>query len=96
MTVVERFMEYVTYETTSDESSDTCPSTACQKILGERLAEDLRLVGLTDAAMDEHGYVYGHLPASPGCENAPKIGLIAHMDTSPDVSGRNVKPRIVI
>ena len=95
MTVVERFMEYVTYETTSDESSDTCPSTACQKILGERLAEDLRLVGLTDAAMDEYGYVYGHLPASPGCENAPKIGLIAHMDTSPDVSGRNVKPRII-
>lgn len=95
MTVIERFMDYVTYETTSDEQSSTCPSTACQKILGQRLAEDLRAVGLSDAAMDENGYVYGHLPATPGCENAPKIGLIAHMDTSPDVSGRNVKPRII-
>lgn len=95
MTVIERFMDYVTYETTSDEQSSTCPSTACQKILGQRLAEDLRAVGLSDAAMDENGYVYGHLPATPGCENAPKIGLIAHMDTSPDVSGKNVKPRII-
>lgn len=95
MTVIERFMDYVTYETTSDEQSSTCPSTACQKILGQRLAEDLRAVGLRDAAMDENGYVYGHLPATPGCENAPKIGLIAHMDTSPDVSGKNVKPRII-
>ncbi len=95
MTVIERFMDYVTYETTSDEQSGTCPSTACQKILGQRLAEDLRTVGLSDAAMDENGYVYGHLPATPGCENAPKIGLIAHMDTSPDVSGKNVKPRII-
>ena len=95
MTVIERFMDYVTYETTSDEQSSTCPSTACQKILGQRLAEDLRAVGLSDAAMDDNGYVYGHLPATPGCENAPKIGLIAHMDTSPDVSGKNVKPRII-
>ncbi len=95
MTVIERFMDYVTYETTSDEQSSTCPSTACQKILGQRLAEDLRAVGLRDAAMDENGYVYGHLPATPGCEKAPKIGLIAHMDTSPDVSGKNVKPRII-
>lgn len=95
MTVIERFMDYVTYETTSDEQSSTCPSTACQKILGQRLAEDLLAVGLSDAAMDENGYVYGHLPATPGCENAPKIGLIAHMDTSPDVSGKNVKPRII-
>ncbi len=95
MTVIERFMDYVTYETTSDEQSSTCPSTACQKILGQRLAEDLRAVGLSDAAMDENGYVYGHVPATPGCENAPKIGLIAHMDTSPDVSGKNVKPRII-
>lgn len=95
MTVIERFMDYVTYETTSDEQSSTCPSTACQKILAQRLAEDLRAVGLSDAVMDENGYVYGHLPATPGCENAPKIGLIAHMDTSPDVSGKNVKPRII-
>ena len=95
MTVIERFMDYVTYETTSDEQSSTCPSTACQKLLGQRLAEDLRAVGLTDAAMDENGYVYGHLPATPGCETAPGIGLIAHMDTSPDVSGKDVKPRII-
>ena len=95
MTVIERFMDYVTYETTSDEQSSTCPSTACQKLLGQRLAEDLRAVGLTDAAMDENGYVYGHLPATPGCEEAPRIGLIAHMDTSPDVSGKDVKPRII-
>lgn len=95
MTVIERFMDYVTYETTSDEQSGTCPSTECQKILGRRLAEDLRTAGLSDAAMDENGYVYGHLPATPGCENVPRIGLIAHMDTSPDVSGKNVKPRII-
>mgnify|MGYP004602779867 CR=1 FL=1 len=95
MTVIERFMDYVTYETTSDEQSSTCPSTACQKLLGQRLAEDLRAVGLTDAAMDENSYVYGHLPATPGCETAPGIGLIAHMDTSPDVSGKDVKPRII-
>ena len=95
MTVIERIMDYMTNETTSDEQSSTCPSTACQKILGQRLAEDLRAVGLSDAAMDGNGYVYGHLPATPGYENVPKIGLIAHMDTSPDVSGKNVKPRII-
>lgn len=95
MTVTERFMQYVTFETTSDENSASCPSTAIQRKLGEYLVEELRSVGLTDAAMDEDGYVYAHLAASAGCEQLPRIGLIAHMDTSPDVSGRDVKPRIL-
>ncbi len=96
MTVLERFLDYVRYDTQSDENSDTCPSTAKQRIFGAHLAEELQGAGLSDAAMDEFGYVYGHLPASPGCEQMPVIGLIAHMDTSPDVSGANVQPRIIV
>ena len=95
MTVTERFLKYVTFETTSDESSDTVPSTSVQLVLADYLVEELRGAGVTDAMRDETGYVYGHIPASEGCENCPKIGLIAHMDTCPDVSGANVKPRII-
>ena len=95
MTVTERFLKYVTIETTSDESSDTVPSTSVQLVLADYLVEELRGAGVTDAMRDETGYVYGHIPASEGCENCPKIGLIAHMDTCPDVSGANVKPRII-
>ena len=95
MTVTERFLKYVTFETTSDESSDTVPSTATQLVLADYLVEELRGAGVTDAMRDEMGYVYGHIPASDGCENCPKIGLVSHMDTSPDVSGANVKPQII-
>lgn len=95
MNVIERFLKYVTFETTSDEDSETCPSTACQLALADYLAEELRGIGVADAARDELGYVYGHIPASKGMENEPVIGLIAHMDTSPDVSGKNVLAKII-
>ncbi len=95
MTVIDRFLTYVTFDTTSDETSDTCPSTAKQLILADYLVKELKDIGITDAMRDENGYVYGHVPASTGMENVPKIGLIAHMDTSPDVSGKDVKPQII-
>lgn len=95
MTAIDRFLTYVTFDTTSDETSDTCPSTAKQLILADYLVKELKDIGLTDAMRDENGYVYGHVPASTGMENVPRIGLIAHMDTSPDVSGKDVKPQII-
>ncbi len=94
MSVTERFLRYVSYPTASDENCDAVPSTPSQKVLGEALAEEMRALGFLDAHMDELGYVYGRLPATPGC-TAPAIGFVAHLDTSPDVSGENVNPRIV-
>ena len=95
MTVTERFLKYVSFHTTSDENSETVPSTACQKVLGEYLVEELKNIGCADAFMDEFGYVYATVPASPDKENLPPLGLLAHMDTAPAVSGENIKPRIV-
>ena len=95
MNAIDRFLRYVTYDTQSDEGSDTCPSTEKQKVLGQALADELGQLGLYNAHLDEHGYVYAWLPATPGCEGVPCIGLVAHMDTSPDAPGANVKPRIV-
>ncbi|MBR5783053.1 MAG: peptidase T [Clostridia bacterium] len=95
MTVLERFLKYVSFETTSDEHSTSVPSTACQKVLGAAIAEEMRAMGLENAHMDEMGYVYGWLPASEGQEDAPVIGLIAHMDTSPAVSGKDIKAKVV-
>lgn len=95
MTAIDRFLTYVTFDTTSDEASETCPSTAKQLILADYLVKELKDIGITDAMRDVNGYVYGHVPASAGMENEPKIGLIAHMDTSPDVSGKDVKPQII-
>ncbi len=95
MNVVERFLKYVTFDTNSDEESMTIPSTPNQKVLGAYLAEELKTVGCTDAYMDEYGYVYGTLPATPGFEELPALGLVAHMDTSPAVSGSNIKAKIV-
>ncbi len=95
MNTTERFLKYVTFDTQSDEGSDTCPSTSKQLIFADYLAGQLAEIGIKDAFRDANGYVYGHIPASAGCENAPVIGLISHMDTSPDVSGKNVKPRII-
>ena len=92
MTVTERLLHYVSFDTQSDESSETCPSTAKQKLLGEALVEEMRALGIADARIDADGYVYGSVPGTPG---APAIGLIAHMDTSPDCSGKDIKPRIV-
>ena len=90
--VVERFLKYVSFDTQSDEYSETCPSTGKQKTLGAALVEEMKAMGIEDARMDEHGYVYGTVPGDP---NLPTIGLIAHMDTSPDASGANVKARVV-
>ena len=95
MNAIDRFLRYVTYDTQSAEGSDTCPSTEKQKVLGQALADELGQLGLYNAHLDEHGYVYAWLPATPGCEGVPCIGLVAHMDTSPDAPGANVKPRIV-
>ncbi|MFR3880879.1 MAG: peptidase T, partial [Oscillospiraceae bacterium] len=86
--VVERFLRYVTFDTQSDEESDTCPSTEKQKALAAALVEEMRGMGIADARMDENGYVYGTVPGDP---ELPTIGLIAHMDTAPDASGANIK-----
>ena len=91
-TVTERFLRYVSFDTQSDEFSETCPSTDKQKVLGAALVEEMKAMGIADARMDEHGYVYGTVPGDP---SLPTIGLIAHMDTSPDASGANVKARVV-
>ena len=96
MNATERFLNYVKFETASDEESASCPSTAGQTVLAKYLAGELKGIGVADAAYDENGYVYGHIEASRGYDNAPKIGLIAHMDTSPAVSGKDVKPQIIV
>lgn len=95
MTAAERFFKYVSYDTQSDENSATVPTTAKQKLLGAELAAELSQMGLQNAHMDEHGYVYGWLPPTPGCEGVPCVGLIAHMDTSPSVPGAHVQPRVI-
>ena len=91
-TVTQRFLKYVSFDTKSDENSETCPSTPNQKLLGAALVEEMLEMGIADARMDANGYVYGTIPGDP---NLPTIGLIAHMDTSPDASGTDVKARIV-
>ena len=94
MRAYERLLKYVTYWTTSDETTGTTPSTARQKILGEALTEELLALGVDSAEMDGQGYVYAVLKATEGKENAPAVGFIAHMDTAPDFSGENVKPLV--
>ncbi len=91
ISVADRFLKYVSFDTQSDEFSETCPSTDKQKRLGEYLVKEMLEMGISDARMDQHGYVYGTVPGDPAL---PTIGLIAHMDTSPDASGENVKARI--
>ena len=94
MTIVERFLKYVSFDTQSCETSDTCPSTQKQLRLAEYLRDELTALGLTEVELDEHGYLYATLPANTD-KPIPAIGFIAHMDTSPDASGKDVKPRIV-
>ena len=94
MRACDRLLDYVKIHTTSDEESGSTPSTKRQFDLAERLVDEMRALGIKDAAVDEHCYVTGHIPASSGCEKAPKIGFIAHLDTSPDCSGENVRPVI--
>ena len=92
MRAYERLLKYVVIHTTSDDNSETVPSTKRQFDLANALVEEMKNLGITDAAVDQHAYVTGHIPATPGYENAPKIGFIAHLDTAPDSSGENVKP----
>lgn len=91
-TVLDRFLKYVRIDTQSDPESNTFPSTEKQKNLGKVLVEELLEMGITDAHMDEHGYVYATIPANTDKENVPVICFCSHMDTSPDCSGRDVKP----
>ena len=91
-TVLDRFLRYVRYDTQSDERSKTYPSTDTQLVLLRDLAEELRGLGLTDAAMDAHGYVMATIPATTRKANVPTIGFIAHVDTSPEMPGAGVKP----
>jgi len=95
MNIQERFLKYVSFTTTSDETSDSCPSTKQQLNLAKFLVKELEEIGLSQVKMDENGYVYGLLPATEGRENDTPIGFISHMDTSPDFSGVNPKPQII-
>src|SRR3954454_5123844 len=91
-TVLDRFLRYVRYDTQSDERSKTYPSTGKQLVLLRDLAEELRALGLSDAAIDEHGYVMATIPATTRKANVPTIGFIAHVDTSPEMRGAGVTP----
>lgn len=95
MRAYERLLKYVSYETTSDENSQTCPSSAKELVLADELVEELKAIGVADAHVDKDGYVYGSIPATKGAENEKTIGLIAHMDTAPAMSGADIKPRII-
>ncbi|MDR0428161.1 MAG: peptidase T, partial [Dysgonamonadaceae bacterium] len=90
MNVTNRFLKYVSFDTQSDESSDI----AKQLLLAEVLKEEMQAMGLTEISLDEQAYLMATLPANTD-KNVPVIGFIAHLDTSPDMSGTNVKPRIV-
>ena len=93
-TVTERFLRYVVIDTQSDPASPTCPSTEKQKDLGRLLATELREIGLSDAHLDDNGYVYATIPANTA-KQVPVICFCSHMDTSPDCSGANVRPQVV-
>ena len=94
--VIEKFLNYVKIDTQSDESSTACPTTAKQHDLAKLLVKELEEMGAEDITYDtEHCYVYASIPASEGCDGRPVLGFIAHMDTSPAVTGENVKPRII-
>ena len=94
MTVTNRFLTYVSFDTQSDETFDITPSTSKQMLLAQALKAECEDMGLTEISLDEHAYLMATLPANTD-EKRPTIGFIAHLDTSPDLSGENVKPRIV-
>ena len=95
MELKERFLKYVAIDTQSSEESETFPSTDKQWTLLNMLVEEMKALGLTEVSIDKYGYAMGTIPASEGCGNAPVIGFLAHVDTSPDMSGENVRPRII-
>jgi len=93
--MVKRFKDYISFDTQSDEENDkACPSTPGQMVLSKHLAEELKAIGLTEVDLDNHGYVMATLPAN-GAADAPVVGFIAHVDTSPDAAGGPIKPQIV-
>lgn len=95
MRAYERLLDYVRVYTTSVEDQEQIPSTDREFDLANRLVDELKELGVEDARVDANCYVYGTIPATPGCEMAPAIGFIAHMDTAPDFSGENVRPQII-
>ncbi len=94
MKAYERFLKYAVIPTMSDEASESIPSTAKQLVLAEKVKEELLSLSLSDARVDEYGYVYATLPATAGCEDITPIGFIAHLDTSSEASDENIKPVI--
>lgn len=95
MRAYERLLNYVKIHTTSEESSETTPSSDWQFMLGNLLVEELREMGIKDVTIDDKCYIYAKLPATEGLEKAPVLGFIAHMDTAPDFSGENVQPQLI-
>lgn len=94
MTLVDRFLHYVSFDTQSDDLTNMTPSTPGQMVFAQALEQELRRVGLTEITLDENGYLMATLPANTD-KKIPTIGFIAHLDTAPDMTGRNVQPRIV-
>lgn len=95
MDIIERFKKYIQFETTSDEESQSTPSSDCQWALARYLEGELKDIGVPRVTLDDHGIVYGWLPATKGLENCPALGFIAHMDTSPAASGKDVKVCVI-
>ena len=95
MRAYERFLKYIRVYTTSDDNSETIPSTQRQFDLGNKLTQEMKELGISNVRIDDKCYVYGEIPAAKGYEDAPGIGFIAHMDTAPDFSGEGVNPQII-
>ena len=95
MELKDRFLKYVSFDTQSDENSTTFPSTDKQLVLLNYLADEMRTLGMEDVTVDKYGYAMGTIPATKGYENVPVIGFIAHVDTAPDMSGKDVKPHTI-
>lgn len=95
MTVLERFLNYIVVETTSDPYAESFPSTKSQLDFGHTLMEEMKKLGLTDVTQDEYGYVFGTIPSTVPDYKGKILGLIAHMDTAPAASGKNIKPRVI-
>ncbi|MBO4995915.1 MAG: peptidase T [Muribaculaceae bacterium] len=95
MNVVDRFLQYVKFDTQSDDTTNLTPSTPGQIVFAQHLEKELTKMGLTDISLDDNGYLMATLPGNADCNDIPTVGFIAHLDTSPDMSGRHVSPRIV-
>lgn len=94
MNLVDRFPSYVSFDTQSDELTNLTPSTPGQMLFAQKLAEELERIGLTEVTLDDNGYLMASLPSNID-KDVPVVGFIAHLDTSPDMSGPHVSPRIV-